>query len=48
MKEIPDFELDPETLEALERMASQRGCTVEQLVAEALDQYILRETGQNN
>jgi predicted DNA-binding protein len=46
MQEIP-FNFDPETLAALERLASERGRTVEELVWEAIDQYILHEKGMN-
>jgi hypothetical protein len=47
MQEIP-LDIDPETWLALDLMAVERGCSAEQLVWTAIDQYILRETGQNN
>jgi hypothetical protein len=47
-KEIPDFDIDPETLTALQRLALEKGLDFEQVVWTALDQYILREKGANN
>jgi hypothetical protein len=48
MKEIPDFELDPETFLALDLIAVERGCSIEKVLSDALDQFILREKGMNN
>jgi predicted transcriptional regulator len=40
--------LDDEQLAELERLAAERGTTVAQLFAEAIDQYLVRESGGLN
>jgi predicted transcriptional regulator len=41
-------DLPPELLAALERLALEQDRTVQELVSNAIDQYVLRENGQLN
>jgi hypothetical protein len=48
MREIP-LDLDPKTLLTdLNKIALEKGLDLDQVIWTAIDQYILREKGQNN
>ena len=42
------FEFDPEMLRDLDLIAIKRGLSIEQVISEAVDRYILAESDQNN
>ena len=45
---LPPDAIDPATLLELDLIALKRGTTIEHVIAEALDRYVLAETGQLN